>query len=128
MAGRLIPAALLAAMCLLAAPGWAASSLPEPNRPWTASDADGAGIGEAALPELQMVLLPRKGKPVAVISGERVVLGGRYRDATLIAVRENKVILLDAEGRRELHMTPEISKKPAAEPGKRVKRSIDKGD
>ena len=71
--------------------------------PATAEDTAGGRV-------LQSVLIPRQGKPLAVIDGQLVRLGQRYGDARLIRVNEREVVLDGPEGIERLQLTPGIEK------------------
>lgn len=109
--------ALLAVAGLLAASVPAqADSLPDPTRPPPGFGSESAATATEALaagqggPVLQTVILPRKGKPKAIIGGELVQLGGRYGDQQLIRVSEREVVLDGPRGREVLTLTPGIDK------------------
>jgi hypothetical protein len=106
--------------------------LPDPTRPPAgfvdelpktgagAGDAAGAAPGrpavpadEAANPGLQSVLIPRQGRPVAIIGGQYVPLGERYGDWELIAVAESEVVLARGKQRKVMKLTPRAEKKLA---------------
>ena len=106
-----------------------AQALPDPTRPppGFVDPADGkaggvAGLGVSAAPTdpasasaesgmiLQSVLLPQKGRPVAVISGQYVPLGARVNDWELKSVAEREVVLAQGASRRVLMLTPLVSK------------------
>jgi MSHA biogenesis protein MshK len=89
----------------------AQEALNDPTRP-PAAPAEAAGQ-VAAGPVLQSVLLPRGGRPLAVISGVQVPLGGRYGDATVTRITESAVELAGPEGRQVLRLTPDAAKQPA---------------
>ncbi len=98
----------------------------DPTRPpaaWlNAIPGDSAVNVEESL-RLQSVLLPLRGKPVAIIGGKTVRLGERYGDDTLIRVRETDVVLRGPEGETRLYLTPDVEKqmiKPkTGQPGKK---------
>jgi MSHA biogenesis protein MshK len=90
----------------------AQEALIDPTRPPTAP-AEAAGQAAAAGPVLQSVLLPRGGRPIAVISGVQVQLGGRYGDATVTRITESAVELAGPQGRQVLRLTPDAAKQPA---------------
>ncbi len=71
--------------------------------PATAEDTAGGRV-------LQSVLIPRQGKPLAVIDGQLVRLGQRYGDARLIRVNEREAVLDGPEGIERLPLTPGIEK------------------
>ena len=87
MADRLsLVSGLLAWALLLPAGAWAQhGALADPTRPPPGVDS-GAPAVEAGASLLQSVLIPKKGRPVAVIGGQTVPLGGKYGDSTLTAV------------------------------------------
>ena len=115
-----------AAFCL--GLGWAgvvsAQALPDPTRPPNGfvDPADlkgGPAPGASPLPGatdkppemvLQSVLLPKKGKPVAVISGAYLPLGGKLEGWELKSVHENEVVLEQGKERRVLRLTPQVRK------------------
>lgn len=94
---------------------WSAmAQLVDPTRP----PAGQPGGGESAPgPEvmadglrLQSVLLPQGGRPVAVISGKTVPLGGMLGESKLIRLTEREAILQGPEGTTHLYLTPGVSK------------------
>ena len=113
-----------------------AAALPDPTRPppgfvgevptggGGATDATVSPGARAAAAEepaqggLQSVLIPRSGKPVAIIGGKYVPLGERYGDYELVAVGETEVVLARGRERKALKLTPGAEKKIArATPG-----------
>jgi len=91
----------------------AAQSLPDPTRPpgSTAGDAPDQGGGG-----LQSIIRPAngKGRARALIDGKIVHPGDMVGDARLVAIRANSVVLLHADGSREiLTATPGVTKSPA---------------
>mgnify|MGYP001480177883 CR=1 FL=1 len=61
-------------------------------------------------PRLQSVMLPRQGRPAAVISGRTVRLGEMWGDSRLVAVSEGEVVLDGPQGRQRLLLTPDVTK------------------
>lgn len=106
-------ACALSLMMLLISLGWAADPSPLPDDPTRppagATDADGNPLAPAS--GLTSIVLPRKGKPSAVIDGQLVQLGGSIRDAKLVRVAENHVVLEGPQGREQIYLTPDIEKK-----------------
>jgi MSHA biogenesis protein MshK len=106
----------------------------DPTRPpanWMAQ-AEGAvdgGDGAAGALRLQSVLMPQGGRPVAVIGGKTVVLGGKLGGATLVRLNEREAVLQGADGVTHLYLTPDVQKQmimtPAA--GKAAKAGQVKG-
>jgi MSHA biogenesis protein MshK len=105
---------LLAALLLCAPQIAAAEPLPDPTLP--AIDLNSSGTGGAAdiVPEeavprgLQSVIISPQYR-AAIINGETVSLGGKYGDSRLVEVRENSVVLQNAQGRRVLELFPKVS-------------------
>lgn len=99
------------------------AEMPDPTRPpaaWLAPEAlAGEGGGEAAGPRLQSVLLPERGRPVAVISGKTVLLGERVGEARLVGLTERAAVLRGPEGVTRLYLTPEVDKKMIDKPRSR---------
>ncbi|MBI2306802.1 MAG: hypothetical protein HYU78_05815 [Rhodocyclales bacterium] len=105
---------LRALLLILLTPfGWAADPSPLPDDPTRppAGIADADGASAAASNGLMAVMLPRKGKPAAVIDGQLVPLGGTVRGARLVKITENFVVLEGEQGREQLYLTPDIEKK-----------------
>lgn len=104
----------------LSGPVWAAPAMPDPTRPppgvaLDTEDAD-AAPGE---PLLESVLLPKKGRPLAVIGGKTVLLGESYGEARLVRVTEREAVLSGPAGVERLFLTPGIAK--TAVRGRRTK-------
>lgn len=105
-----------ALMLLAAAAAQGADPLPDPTRPpegWTSSGA-AAETGAETGRRLQTVILPRRGKPVAVIGGQRVSLGEKYGDAKVVKITEKEVVLQGPEGRETLKLITDAEKQTAA--------------
>lgn len=85
-----------------------AESLPDPTRPPAAMLAGPAAAASAPTDamQLQSVLIGRGRTPAAVISGELVLLGGRFRGARLVRVTERFAVLKGAQGETVLALTP----------------------
>lgn len=106
----------------------------DPTRPpanWLAPQegAAGDGDGNAGGLRLQSVLMPQGGRPVAVIGGKTVPLGGKLGGATLIRLNEREAVLQGVDGVTHLYLTPDVQKQmivmPAA--GKAAKSGQVKG-
>ncbi len=125
MTSRVRASSLGLALTLVVAAGnvLSAEPLPDPTRPppgWAAGQSGAASSEQANSSGLQTVVLPKHGKPWALINGERVVLGGKVGEARLVKITETEVVLKGADGLQTLKMTPSAEKKPAA--GKIKKR------
>ena len=89
---------LLAFALLLPAGAWAQPAmLVDPTRPPAGVDR-GAPLAEVGVSPLQSVLIPKKGRPLAVIGGQTVPLGGKYGDSTLTAINEREVVRAATSG------------------------------
>lgn len=98
-------------LCLL--PGLAmAQGLADPTRPpGMLAESSQAAAGSGG-PVLQSVMLSPTRK-VAVISGEMVVLGGRYGGARLVRLTETEAVLQNGSEQTVLRLHPQVEKKPA---------------
>jgi MSHA biogenesis protein MshK len=73
--------------------------------------------GEAApVLRLQSVLLPQGGRPVAVIGGKTVALGGSVGGARLVRLNEREAVLRGADGVTHLYLTPDVEKQMIVSP------------
>ena len=85
----------------------------DPTRPpegWGLPEAPGK-VDAAGSLRLQSVIVPQQGgRPVAVISGKTVVLGGRLGDLTLVSLNEREAVLRGPEGLLQLFLTPDVEK------------------
>ena len=123
---------LLLAVALGAATGLvhAEAALSDPTRPPAAMEppAPGPAAAAAAGSGLQTVILREGHKPVAVIDGVAVELGGKVGDATLVKVNESEAVLQGPRGREVLRLTPAAEKmpilkrSPATDSGRAAKR------
>ena len=106
-------AALLAWMpCMVSAA--VAQTLVDPTRP-PGGLADMAGSAAVGGPVLQSVMLS-PGRKVAVISGEAVVLGGRYGEARLVRLTESEAVLKNGDETTVLKLYPQVEKRMAGSP------------
>lgn len=103
----------------LAALAWVAMALPlhaetlqDPTRPpasLLAAPAAAASGVEPAM-QLQSVLLGKGRTPAAVISGQVVLLGARFRDARLVRLTEHSAVLKGPQGETTLALIPDAIK------------------
>ena len=84
--------------------------LPDPTRPPVAFYESVTEAGEVAGPVLQSVVIPAKGRPIAVIGGQEVRLGGLYGDSRLVRLTEREAVLEGPDGTLRLPLTPGIEK------------------
>jgi MSHA biogenesis protein MshK len=86
----------------------------DPTRPptaWLTAGDNVAPTGDGAVGfRLQSVLVPQGGRPVAVIGGKTVPLGGSVGGATLIRLNEREAVLQGADGVTHLYLTPDVEK------------------
>lgn len=115
---RLLPALVLAGA---ASPGHGQSdaTLADPTRPPAqvepAPANAAANVAAAALRSgLQTVILREGHRPMAVINGVQVELGGKLGDATLIKLNEYEAVLQSPTGRETLRMIPGVEKTSAS--------------
>ncbi len=105
---------LLTASLMIAAQIAAADPLPDPTRPSIDLNSSGAGgVVDAAPVELapqglQSIIISPQYR-AAIINGETVSLGGKSGDSKLVEVRENSVVLQNAQGRRVMELFPKVS-------------------
>jgi len=124
MVDRLMRCLLLLCFAL---PAFAQSGLADPTRPPPGMAADPAGAEEVSGPLLQSVILPKNGKPVAIISGQQVSLGGNYGDSRLVALSEREAVLQGPRGIERLLLTPGIEKTHIIAKNPVAKRAQSKG-
>ena len=112
--------------CLVLATASAAAAMHDPTRP-PASLTDSPGAGLRAAPVLQSVIIG-KGTRAAIIDGERVEIGGRFREARVVRITEDEVVLREDGTTQVLKMFPDVEKKtvkvresaPRTPPGSRL--------
>jgi len=102
-----------AAQAIVAEAGAAppAEALADPTRPPYSGRGVGAEQAPVAGPELQSVLISPTRK-VAVINGQTVPLGGKFRDATLTSITQSGVELHKGGRVEVLRLFPQVKKKP----------------
>jgi len=109
---QLAAAALAGAAAI--AHGQAQATLADPTRPPAAFDASpAAASAPSAASGLQAVIMRPGRKPLAVINGSTVLLGGKLGDATLVHLSESEAVLQGPSGREVLRLTPGAEVKPA---------------
>jgi MSHA biogenesis protein MshK len=93
----------------------------DPTRPPAALS--GPEITEDAVrgPVLQSIMIGPHSR-WAVISGQRVELGGRYGDARVAAISENEVILRSNSGTDVLRLYPDVYMKTPKGAGRTVRK------
>ncbi|WP_153108771.1 hypothetical protein [Propionivibrio limicola] len=101
-------------LLMIAGTAAAEPSPPDPTRPPTAFSSPSAEPSVMDGPVLQSVMVPKKGRPVAVIGGRNVTLGEPFGDSRLVRVTEREAVLEGPSGTERLLLTPGIERKPAA--------------
>lgn len=125
MADRLTRWGVVSLLLMAAVPVCAQSVLADPTRPPPGIAGALPEAGGVTGPVLQSVVIPKKGKPFAVIGGQQVRLGEMYGESRLIRLSEREAVLQGATGTERLKLTPGIektniiSKSPAAKPAQR---------
>jgi len=101
---------VISALLLAAATVHAQVELADPTRPPAGLVAEVTSSEAATGPVLQSVLIPRKGRAVAVIGGQQVYLGEMYGESRLIKLTEREAVLEGPSGVERLMLTPGIEK------------------
>lgn len=94
-----------------------AQSLSDPTRPPASLGfAQGANFQTVASgPVLQSVFISA-GQKLAIISGQKVGLGGRYGDSEVVKITDGEVILLTGKSLRTLKLFPNAEKRMYSSP------------
>lgn len=106
-----------------------AQNLPDPTRPPAslaieeAKDAPSADEKAAAPAGFQTVILRKGKKPVAIINGESVELGGKLGDARLVKLTDSEAVLQGESGKEVFHLTPGIERKNIVPPVAKVRHN-----
>lgn len=94
--------------------------LRDPTQPPAAYTTSGADLnmaepekGEVKIPVLQSIVRRHGARPVAMINGQMVRLGGKVDDWTVVRINESDVMLKGVGGKEVLMISPEVEKKPA---------------
>jgi len=100
--------------------------LSDPTRPPTSMGvAPVDGLAQDAGPVGLQTIIRRKGaKPLAVINGETVALGGKVGEQRVVKITETEVVLDGPSGREVLSMTPGVEKKLVVKKAPRQKRPV----
>ena len=87
----------------------AAAAMNDPTRP-PAAFAEAPAAVVRASPVLQSVIIG-KATRAAIIDGERVEIGGRFREARVVRITEEEVVLSEGSTTQVLKMYPDVEKK-----------------
>lgn len=99
-----------------------AQGLTDPTRPPGALAAATGDESVISGPVLQSVMLSQ-GRKMALISGEMVVLGGRYGSARLVKLTESEAVLKDGAETTVLKLFPLVEKRASVDPKKSATRT-----
>ena len=94
--------------------------LADPTRPPNTAAEDDGGAGILSGPRLESVLIAPD-RRVAVISGQQVKLGDKYRDAQVVRISESEVVLRTGDATETLKLFPGVDKKSRARREKRTR-------
>ncbi|MES2899196.1 MAG: hypothetical protein V4723_05665 [Pseudomonadota bacterium] len=89
-----------------------AQGLPDPTRPppsiFAPRNASGSLLATPGGPQLQSILIGRHpgGRHVAVIDGQTIALGGKFKGAVLTRITEGEVVLVSGTSRQVLKLYP----------------------
>ena len=100
-----------------------AAPFADPTRPPNVTAETGSG-GQAAAagPRLESVLIAPD-RRIAVISGQRVPLGGKYGEARVVRISESEVVLQNGDQRETLKLFPDVEKKSIRTRARRADRT-----
>ena len=106
--------AALALGCLSPAWGQALSDPTRPPQAWLAAQprAAGAPAAEQETTPLLQSLLIGPSRRYAIIDGQLLGVGDRFRDARVVAVRPTEVVLRSERGTQTLRLFPDVEKRP----------------
>ena len=100
---------MVLAALLLPVAATAQSVLSDPTRPATAGAVD-SGAGMSVGPALQSVILPKGGRPVALIDGQELRVGDKLGDGVVTFIGETQVKIKGPAGVEVLRLTPGVEK------------------
>ena len=100
----------LAALLLGAGVAPLAYAMTDPTRP-PAGFADASSDPAVRTPPVLQSIILKAGMRAAIIDGERVQVGGRYRGAEVVRITETEVVLRESGRTEVLRMYPDIEKK-----------------
>lgn len=100
-------------LLLLTAASGPATGQPQPLADPTRPAATAAGqTAVAAGPSVQSIIIGPGRRRAAIIDGERVELGGRYGEATVVRITDAGVVLRGSEGETFLPASAGVEKTP----------------
>lgn len=105
----------------------AAADPTQPPAVWGSLSTDTAAADETGGLRLQSVMIPQRGRSVAVIGGVTVALGGQFGEAKLIRLSEREAVLEGPDGVTHLYLTPNVDKQMMVTPGVRKTHKTGQG-
>lgn len=107
---RLSRGLVVGVLAIAAWPMAGAQTTADPTRPPAALLDNSSQSAVPAEAVLQSVLIPKKGRPLAVIGGQTVKLGELFDERRLVKVSEREVVLEGPNGKESLPLTPGVEK------------------
>jgi hypothetical protein len=109
MDGHLMRIVAVLALFVAGSAAWA-QNLPDPTRPPEGFDPTGQNAEAADGPVLQSTFVS-SGTRHAIISGQTVAVGDKYRNAIVAEIKQGEVVLKEGSERHTLKMFPERESK-----------------
>ena len=122
-----IHSALCLAIMFFSGQAFAVADPTQPPAVWGNISTDTAVADETSGLRLQSVMIPQRGRSVAVIGGVTVPLGGRFGEAKLIRLSEREAVLEGPDGVTHLYLTPNVDKQMIVTPGVRKSHKTGQG-
>lgn len=88
----------------------AQTALPDPTRPPSFVPGAAGETENPGGPVLQSVIVPRKGRAIAIIDGQQVRVGDQFGERRLLKASEREVVLRGPSGIETLLLTPGVEK------------------
>jgi MSHA biogenesis protein MshK len=108
---------LICIALILLVPAAQGAPFADPMRPPDFAPADTAPAVSGGL-RLESVLIAPD-RRIAVIGGQQVALGEKFRDGRVVRITESEVVIRTVEGTQTLKLFPEVEKRPRARREKR---------
>jgi MSHA biogenesis protein MshK len=106
-------ARLFGCCLLVAATGAWAQNLPDPTRPPEGFDRGTPSAEAASGPMLQSTLISGSRRE-AIINGETLRVGDKFRNAEVAEIREGEVVLKEGKEKQTLRLFPEVQRRNTA--------------
>ncbi|MES2356394.1 MAG: hypothetical protein V4568_18735 [Pseudomonadota bacterium] len=93
---------------------FAQQTLSDPTRPSTAvTGVPVTTAGSEVETGLQSIILPKGGKPMAIINGRHVTVGEKIGDEKVTKITESGIVLEGSKGVRTMKIVPNVEKTPS---------------